>query len=83
MKRTSSRGVVKALWLAGEMQSSPSGTPRALAISELTLAPGSTPPSPGLAPWESLMVTALTSGSRDFSRKAAGSKPPSASRVPK
>jgi len=45
-----STGVRKALWLAGEMQASPSFTPRAAAISAVTLAPGSTPPWPGLAP---------------------------------
>ena len=58
--RISSRGVVNAEWLAGEMQVCPSGTPRAAAISAVTLEPGSTPPRPGLAPWESLMLMALT-----------------------
>ena len=44
----------------GEMQSTPTGTPRVTAISGLTLAPGKTPPWPGLAPWLSLSSTILT-----------------------
>ncbi len=83
MKRMSSRGVVNAEWLAGEMHVCPTGTPRASAISSVTLAPGSTPPSPGLAPWESLMLMALTCGRVALRRKISGSKLPSASRVPK
>jgi glutamate synthase domain-containing protein 2 len=50
MKSSISSGVANALCAAGEMQSTPSGTPRAAAISAVTLAPGSTPPWPGLAP---------------------------------
>jgi len=34
--------------------------PRISAISGVTFAPGSIPPSPGLAPWESLISIALT-----------------------
>mmetsp|Transcript_9623 Transcript_9623/g.22372 ORF Transcript_9623/g.22372 Transcript_9623/m.22372 type:complete len:239 (-) Transcript_9623:174-890(-) len=45
-----STGVENALWRAGEMQAWPTGTPRAAAISGVTLGPGSTPPWPGLAP---------------------------------
>ena len=52
-------GVENAEWRDGEMQSTPSGTPRVAAISALTLAPGSTPPWPGLAPWLSLSSTIL------------------------
>ncbi len=49
---SSPSGVEKAEWLAGETQSTPTGTPRVAAISALTLAAGSTPPCPGLAPCE-------------------------------
>ena len=42
------------------MQSTPSRTPRAAAISADTLAAGSTPPRPGLAPWLSLISSART-----------------------
>ena len=52
-------GVANAEWRDGEMQSSPIGTPRVAAISAVTLAPGSTPPWPGLAPWLSLSSTIL------------------------
>jgi hypothetical protein len=65
-----STGVEKALWLAGEMQSTPLGTPRAAAISAVTLAPGSTPPWPGLAPWLSLSSIILTCGSRRWRQSA-------------
>src|ERR1700722_1726653 len=44
----------------GDMQSTPGGTPRVAAISALTLAPGNTPPWPGLAPWLSFSSTILT-----------------------
>ena len=53
-------GLENAEWRDGEMQSTPTGTPRVTAISGLTLAPGSTPPWPGLAPWLSLSSTILT-----------------------
>lgn len=49
-KRTSSRGVAYTRWKGGEIMVRPSGTPRTFAISAVTLAPGSTPPMPGLAP---------------------------------
>ena len=45
---------------AGETHFSPCGTPRTSAISGVTLAAGSTPPMPGLAPWLSLSETHLT-----------------------
>ena len=63
MKCISSTGVLNAEWRAGEMQSTPIGTPRASAISGVTLAPGSTPPWPGLAPCDSLISIILTCGS--------------------
>src|SRR5215467_12956316 len=47
MKCIISIGLEKAECRAGEMQSSPIGTPRAAAISILTFAAGSTPPWPG------------------------------------
>jgi hypothetical protein len=59
------------------------GTPRVTAISGLTLAPGNTPPRPGLAPCESLIEIAFTDGIVAFSVNAAASKRPSASRQPK
>ena len=83
MNRTISRGVRKAECEAGETQSSPTGTSRASAICGVTLAPGSTPPSPGLAPWESLMVMPLTSGRVAFSANRAGLNFPSGVRQPK
>jgi hypothetical protein len=43
-KRSISIGVAKALWAAGDTQSCPTATPRAAAISGVTLGPGSTPP---------------------------------------
>jgi hypothetical protein len=53
------------------------------AISALTFAPGSTPPKPGLAPWDNLIEMAFTDGNCDLSANAAASKRPSASRQPK
>ena len=44
------------------MQSLPSSTPRIAAISAVTLAPGSTPPWPGFAPWLSLISIILICG---------------------
>jgi len=78
-----STGVENALWLAGLMQSSPCGTPRASAISAVTLGPGSTPPCPGLAPWLSLSSIIRTCGSRAFSAKRSALKRPCSSRQPK
>jgi len=46
----------------GDTQSTPMGTPRAAAISSVTLGPGSTPPWPGLAPWLSFNSIILTCG---------------------
>ena len=83
MNSTNSTGVLNALCAGGETTVRPSGTPRVAAISGLTLAPGSTPPRPGLAPWDSFTETALTAGIRAFSANFAASKRPSASRHPK
>ena len=83
MKFISSMGVVKAEWLDGEMQSRPSVTSRVAAISAVTLAAGSTPPWPGLAPWDSLISIILTWGSAARSAKRSGEKRPFSSRQPK
>jgi len=48
MHCTNSVGVENALCAGGETTVRPTGTPRVAAISSLTFAPGSTPPSPGL-----------------------------------
>ncbi len=66
-KAINSSGVEKAECRAGEMQSTPTGTPRACAISGVTLAPGSTPPWPGLAPCESLISIIFTWSDLAFS----------------
>jgi hypothetical protein len=76
-------GVSKAECAAGDTQSTPSGTPRDAAISALTLAAGSTPPWPGLAPCESLTSIIRTCGDCAFAAKRSSSKCPSASRQPK
>ncbi len=83
MKAIISRGVEKALWREGEMQSTPMGTPRVSAISRVTLAAGSTPPWPGLAPWLSLISTILTWSVRAWAANLSGSKRPSGVRQPK
>ena len=63
MKCISSSGVANALCDEGDTQSTPTGTPRAAAISGVTFGPGSTPPCPGLAPWLSLISIIFTCGS--------------------
>lgn len=83
MNRTSSRGVEKTRWYGGDTTVPPSGTPRARAISAFTFAPGSTPPIPGFAPWESFSDTHFTSGSAALSANSRASKSPSAVRHPK
>ena len=80
---TSSRGVWKAECAAGLTQSRPCGTPRTAAISAVTLAAGSTPPMPGLAPWLSFSDTHRTWSSPALSRNFSSSKPPSFVRAPK
>src|SRR5659263_405115 len=59
MNATNSVGVLKVLCDGGDTTVFPMGTPRVAAISALTLAPGSTPPSPGLAPCDSLIEIAF------------------------
>ena len=67
----------------GLTQSTPCGTPRVAAISAETLTPGSTPPSPGLAPWLSLTSSARTGADATVSLKRARSNRPFSSRQPK
>ena len=50
MNCINSIGVENAEWRDGDMQSTPTDTPRVAAISALTLAAGNTPPWPGFAP---------------------------------
>ncbi len=83
MNSTSSRGVENTRWELGDTHFSPFGTPRASAISAVTLAAGSTPPMPGLAPWLSLSEVIFTWGSAAVSRNLSGSKSPSFVRAPK
>ena len=65
------------------MQVLPTGMPRISAISSVTFGPGSTPPMPGFAPWDSLRETILTCGSFAFSANTSGSNLPSGVRAPK
>ncbi len=67
----------------GEAQSSPTGIPRIPAISGVTLAPGSSPPSPGFAPCESLISIALTGAPATTSMSLSRLKVPSSLRQPK
>ena len=83
MKCTSSRGVWNTLCAAGLTHFSPLGTLRASAISSVTLAAGSTPPMPGLAPWLSFSETHLIWSWAALSRNMSGSKSPSLVRAPK
>ncbi len=72
-----------AVCAAGLAQSRPAGTPRMRAISSVTFGAGSSPPSPGLAPWESLTSIARTGASLTRSSSRSSEKRPSASRQPK
>ena len=83
MNCSSSVGEWNALWLGGEMQVTPTGMPRASAISAVTLGPGSTPPWPGLAPWLSFSSIILTCGSVAFAWNLSALKVPSSLRQPK
>jgi hypothetical protein len=65
------------------MQSTPTGTPRAAAISSVTFGPGSTPPWPGLAPWLSFSSIIFTCGSRAATAKRSALNEPSSLRQPK
>ncbi|CAM5314094.1 hypothetical protein SHIRM173S_02805 [Streptomyces hirsutus] len=67
----------------GEAASLPGGMPRISAISGVTFAPGSIPPSPGLAPWESLISIALTGAPATTSLSLSRLKVPSSLRQPK
>ncbi|MCY1366432.1 hypothetical protein D9M69_533290 [compost metagenome] len=80
---SSSIGLAKALCAAGETQSMPAGTPRAAAISGVTLGPGSTPPWPGLAPWLSLISIIFTWGSSALALNLSSLNSPCSSRQPK
>ena len=80
---SNSSGVENALCDAGETQSTPTGTPRASAISTVTLGPGNTPPWPGLAPWLSLISIIFTCASVACSVKRSALKLPSVLRQPK
>ena len=83
MKSIISIGVENAEWRDGEMQSTPIGTPRVAAISAVTLAAGSTPPWPGLAPWLSLISIILTCSLARARRSSRRQNVPSALRQPK
>ena len=76
-------GVENARWVAGEMQSSPIATPRIFEISSDTLAAGSTPPCPGLAPWLILSSTILIWSSAATRANSSGLNEPSRLRQPK
>ena len=67
----------------GLMQSWPIGMPRTSAISGEILAAGSSPPRPGLAPWESLTSMARTGAEATTSFSRARSNGPCSSRQPK
>ena len=60
----------------GEAQSWPHGMPRISAISRVTLAAGSMPPSPGFAPCDSLISMARTGADATTSLSRARSKLP-------
>ena len=64
-------------WREGLMQSWPIRMPRIWAISAETFAAGSTPPSPGLAPWLSLISRARTGAEATRSLSRARSNAPS------
>src|SRR6202000_29878 len=76
MKAIISSGVENARCDAGEMQSSPIETPRIFEISSDTLAAGSTPPWPGLAPWLILSSTILIWSADATRADSAGLKVP-------
>ncbi len=65
------------------MQSSPIDTPLILEISSDTLAAGSTPPWPGLAPWLILSSTILIWSSDATRANSSGLNVPSRLRQPK
>ena len=73
----------KAVCRLGEAQSTPGSMPRISAISWVTLAPGSMPPRPGLAPCDSLISIAFTGAPAHRSLRRASSNSPRSSRHPK
>ena len=72
-----------ALWVAGETQSTHGSTPRAAAISSVTLGPGSTPPWPGFAPCDSFSSIILTCGWTALAQKRSSLNAPFSSQQPK
>ena len=83
MKSISSSGESNALCDGGDTIVCPTSTPRASATSSFTFAPGSSPPSPGFAPWEILIEMAFTWSREARSLNLSGSKWPSGVRQPK
>ena len=75
--------VMAAVWRLGEAQSTPGLMPRISAISSLTLAPGSMPPRPGLAPCDSLISSARIGADSTSCLSFPRSKRPFSSRHPK
>ena len=70
-------------WRSGLRTVTPTGTPRAAAMTGVTLAPGSTPPRPGLAPWLSFTSMAFTGAEATEAIKASMLNRPSSPRAPK
>ena len=83
MKSSMLETSLNALWFAGLMQSWPIGTPRIRATSGVIFAAGRRPPSPGLAPCESLISIARTLAVAMFCRQRSRSNLPVPSRQPK
>ena len=82
-KSTSSGTLPKAEWRLGLTTSWPTGTPRASAISGLTFAPGSRPPTPGFAPWDSFTSMDRTGAPSTVSSRRSIENVPSGLRHPK
>lgn len=78
-----STGVENSECPSGRTHSCPCGAPLASAIFLETLEAGSTPPTPGLAPWLSLIRMPLTSVLVAFSANMSGLNAPSTVRQPK
>ena len=76
-KSISSPTVENSAWWAGLATVMPTGTPRAAAISGVTLAAGRTPPRPGFAPWLSLISMARIGARSTWATAASRSKRPS------
>jgi len=73
----------KAEWPGGLTQSRPASTPRICAMVGVTLAAGSIPPRPGLAPCDSLISSARTGAPSSVRRRCSRLKCPASSRQPK